>query len=408
MSEDVAATPSNFSAHLASVEMPEPSGFESSGDSGGDTSAPASPGGRSGASEDYIERRAQQRQAAAPDEPDEAPEPELEEQLETGEPDFDGDEPPPEEQPEEQEQQGDAPSHEQLMEMHQALQSTHLPEQLMDRMMRVSDGEREWDVPISEMRNGYMRANRFSRGMQEQARTIQEARGMVENLRHNFQTWKQNPEAFVTGMRRLIGDQAFDKAVELRAVQMYQLNKLPKEFREMHIENERLKAEQEQLRQMQEQRQRQPDPYQQQQAMQQAQTYLEQQIVPAVFERHGITRNKASENLFGQHMMATWDRRPETWEAALDDAAAATYADLKQYAEEHLMAQAEQHQGRNGARMLKQATAQRPPQIPRPALSPRSLPGAAPKAGERNRRGTRAGGGSASDFASFRRALNGG
>jgi hypothetical protein len=397
MSDEIAATPSNFAAQLAAADAADSGAPPDMGDAGG---APDAPGGRASASDDYLERR--ERRRPAPEHEEVAPEPELVEEAPEPEPDYDSDEPPPpDDEATEQEQQTDGPSVEQLMEMHQAISGSHLPEQLFDRMIRVSDGEREWDVPIGEMRQGYMRANNFSRGKQEQARVIGEAKGMVEGIRGQFQAWKQSPEQGVQQMRGILGDAAFDKMVELRATQMYQLKNMPPQFRQMYIENEQLKIEKARIAAEQEQRQRAGDPVQQQMLLQQSQQFVSQHV-PALLERHKISMNNASINMLSQHVQALWDRNPATIHQALEEAASATAQELRANAEAYYEQVSAQNTGRQGAQRLKQAVQQQP------TLSPRAIPGAAPRASMRGQRGTRSGGGSATDFASFRKAINGG
>lgn len=388
------ATPGNFQDFLASADAASDAG--DSGDAapggGGDASGEGfaeSPARRTARGD--VERDARE----APDNPADHDEPAEEsgefEDEGLGEEQPEGEEG---EEPTEEEQQNGAPTKAQLMEMFEAISSPQLPEQLMDRMLRVSDGEREYDVSIHEMRQGYMRARNFSRSKAELARVTKEARGLVDGVRESFTRWRQSPETMVSAIPEIIGQEAFDKAVIMRAVQLHQLRQMPEEQRQMFLELEQARA---QARQAQLEAQRaaqanQPDPQQQQAAV----GHFVQNVVPQVFQRHGITLSEPALNAFTRNFQPIWNGREETVYAAMEEAAVATAQELRDNAREYW----EQHQQMLAQQRPRQRQPQRPAQ-----LSPRALPGPSAKAGAT--RGTRKGGGSPSDFARLRERSNG-
>jgi hypothetical protein len=411
---------SAFRAHLATVDTSggDPGGGGDDGEpelvgDGGASSARRDPGRGSMAqrsSEDYVERRDAARKGV---DRKPAPEPELEApEPEQSDVEMDGDDiDPPDDAEEElaQDEEGvereqrskpGEPTKAQLMEMHKAIASPNLPEQLMDRLVLCKDGDREYYDTVGNLREGRMRHDRFSRGMQEQARVIGEAQQMMHGLRQQIAMMRQSAETGVGYLRQMLGDKAFDDIVTHRAVQLHQLNELPPQFREMAVENERLRVAQQRFQQEQQQRANQPDPYQQQQALHQS-TQFVNAYVPPLFERHGLQLNDHSIKMFSEHLQFHRTQYPDLHQA-MEESAKATIAEMKHYAESYYNAQLVQqpNAGRNAARQLKAAV---PPQ-----LAVRALPGPAPKAGDRNKRGTRSGGGSASDFSALRkRSMNG-
>ena len=398
---EAAAAPSSFAAHMDALGDDAP---DFTGARTGATDSDSSPA-RNQMLEPRAKPRASAKRADAEDDAEEGvltvdPEdddgPRGDEAEEETLDDSEEDQEEPDE-PEEEDRRG-APTKAQLMEMFKALSSSTLPEQLLDRTLSVSDGEREYNVTIDEMRKGYMRAKNFSRGKSEQAQMIREARNMMDGVRSNFQTWKQNPDALVSSMRELIGDDAFDKAVELRATQIYQMKHMPPEKREMlmEIEKARALARQREMELQQVRQAQQPDPQQQLEQV----TQFVHQSVPQLFQRHGISLVDPAIHAFARNFQPLWNGQPDTIQRAMEEAAVATVQELRDNAEEYWQAHSAQQDPRRAKTLKRNLQQQR--------LGTRPMPGASPKVSDKVSRGTRKGGGSPSDFARMRERFGNG
>lgn len=93
--------------------------------------------------------------------------------------------------------------------------SPELPESLYEKLIPVKNGDREWEVPISELRQGYMRLNESTRRSQQlDAREQQIAIG--EQKFQNFFKQIEDPRNFLEVFERQLPDGVLDQALEIR------------------------------------------------------------------------------------------------------------------------------------------------------------------------------------------------
>lgn len=93
--------------------------------------------------------------------------------------------------------------------------SPELPEALHEKLITVKNGDREWQVPISELRQGYMRLNESTRRSQAlDAREQQIQQG--EQKFQNFFKSLEDPRNFLEVFERQLPDGVLDQALEIR------------------------------------------------------------------------------------------------------------------------------------------------------------------------------------------------
>lgn len=96
--------------------------------------------------------------------------------------------------------------------------SPHLPDDFHDKLITVKSGDREWDVPISEMRLGYMRLNESTRRSQELDQREEQLNQGEQRFGRFFEQIK-DPQAFIEVFERQLGPEVLDKALEIRQAQ---------------------------------------------------------------------------------------------------------------------------------------------------------------------------------------------
>lgn len=93
--------------------------------------------------------------------------------------------------------------------------SPELPTELMDKLVTVKNGDREWQVPISELSKGYMRLNESTR----RAQALDQREQQVSQGEQRFQRFFQDirkPEALIEVLERQLGPETLDAALGIR------------------------------------------------------------------------------------------------------------------------------------------------------------------------------------------------
>jgi hypothetical protein len=93
--------------------------------------------------------------------------------------------------------------------------SPDLPAELGDKLWTVKNGDREWQVPISEMAKGYMRLNESTR----RAQALDQREQQVTQGEQRFQKFFQDirkPEALIEVLERQLGPETLDAALGIR------------------------------------------------------------------------------------------------------------------------------------------------------------------------------------------------
>jgi len=96
--------------------------------------------------------------------------------------------------------------------------SPELPEDLMGKLVKVKNGDREWMVDIKEAINGYQRLNESTRRSQELDGREERIQQSEHQIRGFFESLK-DPNNLIEVMDRQLGPQVLDQALAIRQAQ---------------------------------------------------------------------------------------------------------------------------------------------------------------------------------------------
>jgi len=382
MSAELAATPSNFDAHLSSVGN-TPADSTGSNDSGAQEFQDSTGPSNTNAWRGDVSNGALQSDGfvnpehKAPDEDDgNAQFDEF-----SGEQQASDQEQPPEQQegdPEQQQQEG-MPSYEDLQGMFQVTQAPELHQYFYDKLVPVNINGTTVQKPVGEVIQGYMRMGDYSRGKQEVTQMARQAQEALQNNRMFLQRL-QDPGTFRATIKRLgpQWEQSFHKAAESYAQEKLQyLQMSPAQRAEFDAQNRAREAEaraQEIEQRLQRQEQERNNP---------AEAYRPHienalsQSVPSAWQRHGISDNPLSHQLFMHNVAQLWDRRFESIGQVVEAASQATAEQLQDVARQHL-GQAPQYQQQSPQQRQPVQQQMQRQQAPAQPLPPRRVPAGPP------------------------------
>jgi hypothetical protein len=373
----VAATPSNFDAHLATVDMSGPS--DQGMDSMDDSTGPSNDNNLRPQIERSTKAPAVEREEASLDPED--PEQRVDED---GQPyEFDGEqEQPDQEDEQEQEAPEGMPSYEDLQELYQVTSGPELHEYFLDKTVPTPVNGTMVPKTVRELQQGYLRMSDYSRGKQELAQHVKQAQAVIQQNR-DLISRMADPKVLRAALKRLgpAHEKAFHEAAYQYAAEFTAERKMTPEQR-ARVEAERKAAEyEERLREYEAQRMREQEAQREQpraQLASQIENHLTQNL-PALWAQHGVHESPIAMQEFSAHLRAIWDGRPETVDEALERATIATAETLGDRVQQH-----QQH------------VQQRQPQRQQQPLPPRRLPSggparpgnSAPQRGEKGYRST--------------------
>lgn len=363
MSAEMAATPSNFDAHLSSVGDTPATGGD---DSGGSQEVRDN----TGPSNDNAWRSSEEPNAehVNPERPAEEDPPDPTADIS----DYDDPEAEPVEgeQDEQQPSQDGIPAYEQLQEMYQALQTPELHEGLYDKLVPVDVNGVQVMKPISEVREGFMRMSDYSRGKQELASETRRTQQAFEQTRMFVQRMA-DPQVFRATLRRLgpAHEKAFEAAAEGLAQEKLQMLRMTPVERQAHIRAMDAERRAEMLEEQARRAPREPPPN----PAEQNRPHIEQALnatMGQAWQRHNIRPSPLASELFQRHIQNVWDAKLESIPEAVERASIATAEDLAHLAQTHLGQQAQ-------VPAQQPANTQGQQRRPQP-LAPRRLPAGAP------------------------------
>lgn len=357
-----AATPSNFDAHLASVDMSGP-------DDGGttqvqDNTGPSNTNALTPSREPMAPQGDQQRDGPEYRVGDDGQPLELDENgMQLGD-----------QQPEEHEGEvGDQPTYEQYQQMNEAIQQPDLHEYFYDKRVKFPDGSTKTVRELVNDRHaGTLRMSDYSRKTQEAAAYGRQAQQVVADNRMLFQRMT-DPNVLRATMKHLgpAHEQAFEAAATMLAKERLALMRMQPHERAAYEAQQQVAERDRQLQEMREQLQRREQenqPHPAQQYVQPIHQTLDQHV-PAAWARHGLRNSGPAIRAFAEHIQAVWDGRMETIPQAVEAATIATAEEL----------------GDRVAQHNQEAQQNAPRQSQQQPLAPRRLPPGGPPPGQRQR-----------------------
>lgn len=292
--ETVAATPSNFADHIAAQDT---------GGGGEDTSA--------------VPDRPVQIQDPAPAAPanDNAADP-AEEPTE-----------PIEEQPSE------ADEFEQLRALKTELEGDALPESLRNKTHPVKINGLVYDVPITELAEGYQRNADYSRKLREVTQMRDQAQATQAGAQRLLQDLN-NPQSLLAASKQLGFYKALVEAAREIGKQRLQLMQLPPEAQQyaLQLEEERASREAHERRAQQLEEQMRRSQQQQPSEDQQRIRHQLDQLVPRAFAKHKVGDYPLARDLFTSNLQNLYEGGDLT-AAVVDSAAQATAEQLADIAQ---------------------------------------------------------------------------
>lgn len=354
----VAATPSNFDAHLASVDMSGPD------DGGGstqvrDSTGPSNDNAMSRDSSGWPDAQ----KGAQPEQ--DGPEFRVGDDGQPLQLDENGMEAQPEpEQGDEQTPEG-MPAYEELQGMYKALSGPELHQGLWDKTVPVTINGTQVQKPISELAQGYMRMADFSRKSQEASQWTNQAKQVIEQNRQLLSRMA-DPAVLRASLKRLgpQHERAFQEAAKQYAAEQLQLLRMNPHERAAYEAQQKAAEYERQLQEMREQYQRE----QEQRREPEHQKYVApihnmlMQTVPQLWAKHGVRESPIAMQTFAQHIQAIWDGREETVQQALEQATIATAEELGDRVAQH-----------------RQHSQQQPPQRLQQPIAPSRVPSGPPQ-----------------------------
>lgn len=369
---EIAATPDNFSAHLAAADDAMDAG--DTGDQGqqpaNDNNKPWTSPQQARGQQDQVEHVNPERRVMG-DGDENTFDPNAAHQEFTD--DAEGAEGEPEA---DQETQQGAPEYEELQKMYQILEGPELPPGLYDKRIPIPGTNSS--KSIQELVEGNMRMSDYSRKSQEASQAVRQAQQVLQNNAKLIEGWK-NPKILRATLEKLGLMESFHAATSDYATEQLQFARMTPEQRQHHTEIRELeRRKQAALEQAQRAEQQVPktNPYH---------APIEQHLrntLPQVWGQLGIRESPVAVQHFAQHIQAVWDGQPETMDRAILMASQATAEDLQWMAQHHFQGQ-QMPANTNGQ-------APQPRQLPRGELSPRPAPGGGgprqPQNGKRDNR----------------------
>jgi hypothetical protein len=362
MSAELAATPSNFEAHLANVgNTPADTGSDDGGaqemrDNTGPSNTNAWGGDVSGAEPKWEnpERRAE---GDAED-----PTQQFSDEPSEGE--------PQEGEQDEQQAPDGMPPYEQLQEMFQVTQRPELHEYFLDKTVPVPVNGVEVPKTVRELKEGYLRMSDYSRKSQEAAAERGRAQQAIEQNRM-FLERMSNPKVLRATLRRL-GPQheaAFEACAEDLARERLSLLKMTPTERAHFQRAQDAERRAEMLEEQARRQPREPEVDPREQAKPQMIAALNAHVGPA-WQRYNITPSPLATRVFQMHIQNVWDSQMGSIPEAVERASQATAETLEDLARKHL-GQAPQ-QPTNAPRQVQPLGPRRVPAgaPPRPKLAP--------------------------------------
>jgi hypothetical protein len=228
-----------------------------------------------------------------------------------------------------------------------ALAEGNIPDALLEKIqIDLKDGEETWRVPLSEARNGAMRASKFSKKMAalaDERNTFAQERDAFGQERDQLvgmlKNWQSDPKALLNGMRKL--GLPVEDAARAFAEELHALEQMGPGARELYMEKQKAEMELQELKQRQQwyESQHTQNELRQKEATikqqtEQDVTYVQDNAREA-FRAVGMRITKGSWGAFLSNLNPLWASEGKLSPQIIQEAVRATKEDVDAYVQQH-------------------------------------------------------------------------